>query len=49
MRTIQTGSIPVLAQFVDGLTQHCSRRHVIALLTLAQTVSYLAAGLHQRR
>jgi hypothetical protein len=45
MRTVQTGSIPVLAQFVDGRTEHCSRRHVIALLTLAQTVNYLAFSL----
>src|SRR5262245_44971583 len=48
-RTSQTGSIPVLAQLVDGHTEHCSRRHVIALLAHARTVSYLAVGLHQRR
>src|SRR4029450_13414198 len=39
MRTSQTGSTPVLAQFVRGLTEHCSRRHVIDLLALALTVS----------
>jgi peptide/nickel transport system substrate-binding protein len=39
MRTSQAGSIPVLAQSVRGLTEHCSRRHVIALLALALTVS----------
>ena len=39
MRTTQTGSISVLAQFTHGHTEHFSRRHVIALLALALMVS----------
>src|SRR5262245_33045675 len=39
MTITQTGSIPVLTHFVHCLTAHCSRRHVIALLALALTVT----------
>ena len=38
MRISQTGSNPVLAAFLRGLTEHCSRRHAVALLALALTV-----------
>jgi peptide/nickel transport system substrate-binding protein len=39
MRTTQTGTIPVPVQFVHRLMKNCSRRHVIAFLALALTVT----------
>jgi peptide/nickel transport system substrate-binding protein len=39
MRITQTGSVPVLTHFVHCLTASCSRRHVIAFLALALTVT----------
>jgi len=42
MRTIQTGSIPVLAQFVDGLTQHCATLSLFSLSRRRSVIWQLA-------